>query len=99
MTDGNDFRYTLDGIGETEFNQWKHHPASKVFFRFLRHYAQRLRALQVEHLEHSESALEPKQQGEFKGRINTLTEVASIEFADLMKFYPGEHEEEGSDAA
>ena len=89
----------LNGVTEHDFQSWKHHPVSKVFFRYLLDFAEQLRRDQLAKIENSDEALSPKEQGEYKGRINTVTELADIEFDHLVAFYPIEDEEEGSDAA
>ena len=88
----------LNGVTQSDFQSWKHHPVSKVFFRYLLDFAEQLRRSQLAKIEASDEALSPKEQGEYKGRINTVTELAEIEFGHLVAFYPLADEED-EDAA
>ena len=80
MSDDADPEYSLNGITRAALLRWKHHPVSKVFLRYLRDYAEMLRERQLAEIEQSEEPMPPKKQGEYKGRMNTLVELASIEF-------------------
>lgn len=88
-------QHELNGITEGDFQVWKHHPVSKVFFRYLMDFAEVLRQAQLQEIEQSDVAMDAKKQGEFKGRIATIREVASMEFTHIDAFY-GHEEEEGS---
>ena len=90
--------YELNGIQESDFQRWKHHPVSKVLFRYLMDFATTLRDRQMAEIEHSDDPMEPKKQGEYAGRIRTLRELATIEFSHLVEFYPVEGEEGDNEA-
>lgn len=95
MTDEVD---ALNGIREADFLGWKHHPVTKVYLRYLCDFRDQLRQLQQKEIENSDEPLPPKKQGEYKGRVLTLDELAAIEFRHLLEFYPLP-EEEDNDAA
>ena len=90
--------YKLNDIGEHEFQRWKHHPVTRVFMRYLLDMADQLRRSQLIDIENNAEPMSPKAQGEYKGRVSTLTELSSIQFEHLVEFYP-QPEEEDDDAA
>lgn len=98
MSDEADPQYTLNGISEDDFRRWKHQPVTKVLMRYLIDFADRLRQEQMLEIENTDTDLPAKKQGEYRGRIKTVMELASIEFAHLVEFYPPEEEEEADDA-
>lgn len=90
----------LNGLQEGDFQRWKHHPVTVLYVAYLRDYADQIRRAQIQNLEHAVEPMPPLMQGELKGRINTLMELAAIEFTHLLEFYPPlEATEEGTDAA
>mgnify|MGYP001606481111 CR=1 FL=1 len=95
--------FELNGITEGDFQSWKHHPVSKLFFRYLRDFVGQARRDQLIAIENSKEAMSPKEQGEYKGAIKVLTELAEIEFSHLLALYPVEEkidaDEEEPDAA
>ena len=86
--------YALNGITRDDFLRWKHNPVSKVLFRYLTDYAAQLRVSQIAELENSDKPMEPKTQGEYKGRVNTLTELSGIAFEDIDRFYSEQKQED-----
>lgn len=98
MNDQDVLRYALNGISEDDFLRWKHQPVTKVLIRYLIDFADRLRQEQMIEIENTDAELPAKKQGEYKGRIKTVIELANIEFANLVEFYPPEEEEEADDA-
>lgn len=98
MSDETSPQYTLNGITSDDLGRWRHHPVSKIFLRYLIDYAEMLRRQQLAEIEQTDTDLSPKKQGEYKGRVNTLIELASIEFEHLCQFYPEESEEGNDDA-
>ena len=97
MTDRHDEEYALNGITRDDFLRWKHSPVSKVLLRYLVDFAAQLRVAQLAELEHSDKPMEPKMQGEYKGRINTITELAGITFEDISRFYSDQEEDAHDD--
>ena len=91
--------FELNGIRDADFQSWKHHPVTKVFLRYVADYRDALRRDQIEKIENAEEPMPPKAQGEYKGRIRTLEELAGIEFGHLVDFYPLEEQEEDPDEA
>ena len=89
--------YALNGITRDDFGRWKHNPVTKVMFRYLLDYAAQLRLAQIADLEHSDKPMEPKLQGEYKGRVNTLTELGGLAFEDIDRFYS--EQKQGDDVA
>jgi len=87
-----------DGIKEADFQNWKHHPVSKVFFRFLADYAQHVRMEQIDLLNGSKSEA-PTQWvlGQYNGRFNAFAEMSVLQFDDLGNFYPTIDEKEESE--
>ncbi len=98
MSDETAAQFSLNGITEDDFLRWKHHPVSKVLLRYLLDYAERLRQEQLIEIENAEAEMPAKKQGEYKGRIKTVTELATIAFGHLVDFYPDTEEEEDDDA-
>ena len=91
--------YELNGIQEPDFQRWKYHPVTKVFVRYLLDYERQLCEKQIGMLRKVVSTPDPFTLGMFQGRINTVGELAAVEFADLVEFYGTEEEQEESDAA
>jgi hypothetical protein len=77
-------------ITEADLQQWKHHPVSKVYLQYLADYAQNLAHLQVEMMLTADRPVSDFIQGEFKGRVSSLSEVADPQFASIVKFYTPE---------
>ena len=86
--------YVLDGLTEADFQSWKHHPVTKlVFRRYLKDRARRASEHQVEILANAAKMPEPFECGIFNGHINTVHELADLEFAHIVAFYPPDEEE------
>ena len=98
MSDEVDPAYELNGIQERDFQNWKHHPVTKVVMRYLLDYEQQVAERGVHVLRTAAEAPDQFRLGVFQGEINTLARVAQLQFADLIEFYPAE-EEEDDDAA
>ena len=94
-------KYELNGIQEADFLAWKHHPVTKVFMRFVLDWAEHLRRDQIDILRLAKDPPQPYLLGEFKGRINTLAEIADVSFeAMLIRYEEAEaKDEEEPDAA
>lgn len=75
------------GVGADEFNAWKHQPVSKVLLQFLEDYATAIRREANGAIETAANPIPPFQQGEIKGRVNTLTEIATLRFEHIEDFY------------
>lgn len=88
MTD----RHNVNGIRLEDFQQWRHHPVSKVVLQFLRDYRE---AMHRELLERwTANSLTLADEHEMRGRSNTLQEFAEIQFESMLNFY-----KEGENAA
>jgi hypothetical protein len=83
-------------IAEADLQQWKHHPVSKAYLKYLADFAQNLALLQVEMMLTADGPVSDFMQGEFKGRVSAISEMADPQFASIVKFYTpeGETEEE-----
>ena len=86
--------YRLNDIGEQDFLVWKHHPVTKVVFRYLIDLERQLCEKQIAEMRLVDKTPDPFRLGMFQGRINTVGELAAIEFEHLMNFYPMDEPEE-----
>lgn len=88
------FRIGEIEVSEENFAQWKHHPVTKVFLQYLRDYERYLAQLQVAELRASSTAMDPFRQGEFKGRISAVAEMAGLTLSHIVQFYQTDESEE-----
>jgi hypothetical protein len=79
---------TIHGIVAADFDSWKHHPVTRVWLRFLADYAAELERLQVAEMRTADAPVSDFRQGEFKGRIGTVAEMAEPAFESIVQFYP-----------
>ena len=84
----------LNGITEQSFNEWKHHPCTKLYMRFLKDYERQLAERQMGLLRHSGETPDPFKLGTFTGQINAVAEMAEPKFQSIVEFYPPDEEEE-----
>lgn len=73
------------GIGETEFNTWKHHPVSKAYFQYLMDQRGDIKAAAVEAWEGGKLSLAIAD--EMRGCANTYKRNAEPDFAEIVNFY------------
>ena len=85
--------FILDGITEQDFLQWKHHPVSKVWFRYLRDQLRVTEAEQLAGLRGATSAPDPFKLGDFSGFARAIFEMSEPQFESITKFYPIEEEQ------
>ena len=86
------------GITDVDFVQWKHHPATKAFRRYIADYAA---VLERDHKERwKQGPPDIDLEAEARGRVMTLDEIKELEFAHMLSFYaePEEQKEEDEDA-
>lgn len=83
----------LGDLSEADFNNWKHHPISKLVRRFLRDRERQVVEHQIAILRKSDTPLSEYATGEFKGHANALAELAELEFQHIVEFYPSDEEE------
>ena len=89
-----DETFELNGVAESDFQRWKHHPVTKVFIRYLLDCAEHWRREQVDMLRVAPTAPEPFRLGEYKGAINTLAEIAATEFHHMLARYEEQEPQE-----
>ena len=83
------------GITADNFNQWKHHPGTKAFRKYLADYAA---VLERGHTERwKEGPPDDDLEAEARGRVLTLSEIAELEFEHILNFY-AEPDQEDDDA-
>lgn len=106
MQDGDDLEFLLpgqapgEGIKQSDFQHWKHHPVTKAYLHFLKEYAEFVRREQVDLLNSATSMPDGFMLGKYTGRFNAFAELSAFEFAHLMNFYPTVDEtSEETDAA
>ena len=86
--------FVLGDLSEAEFQNWKHHPVTKLMLRFYRDYEKQLGANQVGQLRSSSEAPDLFKLGVWTGSINTMHDLANPEFETVAKFYTPEETEE-----
>lgn len=77
-------------ITEADYQVWRHHPVTKVLYRYLRDYQAALQDKALAHLlEDSDSShtLDPKYVGEIAGRIKAVREIPELPFEAILNFY------------
>jgi len=84
----------LEGITEADFQNWKHHPVTKLVRRFQRDMERQLAEHQIAHLRNAQKGMSDLEQGEYKGTINTWKANAEIEYATIAEFYPSDDSQE-----
>ncbi len=75
-----------------EFQGWRHHPVSKVVLAFLEDYRDErlLEALQA----FWDGQLGTLQEQELRGRARMADEIVALQWADVLRFYGVEPEQE-----
>jgi hypothetical protein len=83
----------LDGITDSDFNVWKHHPVSKLYLKYLGDYRAMLLRELLARWEAGTLILDTEK--EIRGRTMTLADLVDLQFASIEKFY-SEEENEGT---
>jgi hypothetical protein len=86
--------FVLDGITAADFQQWKHHPVSKLVRRYFQDLERQWGEHQIAFLRNCEGSPDPHKLGEFKGTINATQAAAEIEYQTIFEFYPPDNENE-----
>lgn len=86
----------MSGISEGDFNNWRHHPVSKVYLKYLADY----RAMLIRELlmRWEAGALIVETEKEIRGRVMTLADLVDLRFESIQKFYAEEESNEVSPA-
>ena len=74
-----------NGIGESEFNSWKHHPVTRAYLKFLMDQRADVRDAAVLSWESGKISLAIAD--EMRGVANTLKRNAEPDFEEIVKFY------------
>ena len=82
----------LADLAEAEYLNWKHHPVSKVFFRYLSDFRETL--LKVHLAEWEAGKIDTTVDLEMRGRVLILSDLTSLPFSSIQNFY-----EDNPDAA
>lgn len=88
----------LGGLIEQDFLDWRHHPMTKVYRRFLEDYREVLRRTHTERWEKNPE-IDIAYEAEARGRVLTIGEMHDLEFDDLVAFYQEPPKQEEADEA
>lgn len=86
----------LDGLTDSDFNVWKHHPVSKIYLQYLGDYRAMLLRDLLARWEAGAITLDIEK--EIRGRAMTLAELGELQFASIQKFYQTDEEENAAEA-
>lgn len=89
-------RELLEGISETNFQQWRHHPVTRLYMHYLRDYERQLAEAQIGKLRSSSSSPDQFTLGTFTGAINAVNEMADPKYESIVAFYQSEEQEDDS---
>lgn len=78
-------------IAESDYQEWKHHPVSKVFLKYLADYREAL--LKTHVMEWEAGKLDEVRDLEMRGRVLTLADLTELQFASIEHFYVTPEEE------
>lgn len=81
------------GVTASDYNEWKHHPVSKVFRKYLEDYRAEIRKEILSQWE--AGALVAEVDKEARGRVLQLTDILDLEFGAIQQFY--QQDEEATD--
>lgn len=81
-------------ISKEEYQEWRHHPASKVFLQFLRDKQEFMKAAMIEQWISASEAFAQNNQT-VRGQIVELGEIAELPYEAIEEFY----KEKETDAA
>ena len=79
------------GIGEAEFNTWKHHPVTRAYLQYLMDWREFIKGAAIEAWEGGNISLAVAD--EARGVANTLRNVAEPDFGEVVKFYESRKQE------
>lgn len=82
----------IEGVGEGDFQNWKHHPVTKVFMRYLADYRAAVTQRVVGQWE--AGALKLTDEQEARGRSLVLMEMQDLRFDHMVTFYGLTNEDE-----
>ena len=83
----------LGQVTVEDYRVWRHHPVTKVLYKYLQDYQQVLEAKALAHLlEDSDMPLNPKYVGEISGRVKAVAEIQDLPFEAIKIFYQKEEE-------
>jgi len=81
------------GVTQSDYQEWKHHPVSKVFRKYLEDYRAEIRKEILSQWEAGSLVAEVDK--EARGRVLQLTDILDLEFSAIQQFY--QHNEEEAD--
>lgn len=81
---------TFKEVSRQQYQEWRNHPVTLAFRKYLVDYRAVLKEEAWGRLQGG--ALDPVDQGEIKGRANTLEEVSDIPFDAIVRFYQTDEE-------
>ena len=90
----------LQEITEQDFLDWRHHPVTRVYRRFLSDYRDALRRDHNQRWELNpvvDVALSAAHEAEARGRVLTLGEMFDLQHAHVVSFYQSEEEKANDD--
>mgnify|MGYP001563708204 CR=1 FL=1 len=74
-----------NGIGESEFNSWKHHPVTRAYLKFLADKREDTRMAALDGWEGGK--LNNALSDEMRGVANTLKLASEPDFGEIVQFY------------
>jgi hypothetical protein len=84
----------VEGISESDFQVWKHHPVSKLYLKYLVDYRAMLLNELLAQWENGVLTLDTEK--EIRGRTLTLADLVDLQFASIQKFYQTEEDNAGT---
>jgi hypothetical protein len=75
----------IKGVTRHDYNNWKHHPVTKVFREFLQDYRGAMKARMIEQWE--AGALKLSDELEARGRALAIREIIDLEFEHIATMY------------
>lgn len=75
----------VKGVTRQDYNNWKHHPVTKVFREFLNDYRGAVKARMIEQWE--AGALKLTEEQEARGRLMAIREIIDLEFEHIAGMY------------
>lgn len=86
--------FVLGDLTEAEFQNWKHHPVTKVVRRYLQDLERYHCEQEIAELRNSHGSRDQHKLGEFKGYVNAIQHLYGIEHQTIFDFYPPDAETE-----
>lgn len=75
----------VKGVTQRDYNNWKHHPVTKMFREYLEDYRGAMTKRMVELWENG--ALKLSEEQEARGRMMAIREVIDLEFIHIASMY------------